>query len=283
MQNTRYWSLVLSFIFINILLVTSCKVKQNIVEPEDENGVVYDIKIAPKYVELDNLNRLYVVNENNVVINYSSENKEMYRYANNRRGNITDINVSNPLKILVFYGDFNQIVTLDNTLSPIKEFGLSDLGFSDISAVAITNDDLYWIYDPMRFRLLKINESGNVINESSNVQDFGVDSVNIVKIRESGNFVVLLDPDKGFYIFDNLGQFIRAFPASDVRTFQFDGRNIFYYTSTGLKTFNLTFFERMNVSTPPVFDFETLKYIVYSLDEYLEVHKKGINKKSKKK
>jgi len=263
-------------ITLMVILVSSCASKKNI--PNVIPSVVekYDIAVQPIFAEVDNLGRLYVLDDKNRIINYKPDLTEQYRFANTRSGQVTTLDVTNPLKVVAFYDDFNQVKVLDNTLSIINELNLADK-FADISACGVTNDGHLWVFDPVQFKLIKINDSGVKVMESSNVNDFGMVDVKITDIREKGNFVVLCDRNKGFYIFDNLGQYLYFFESKDIKSFQFDGRNIYYYTSTGLKSYSVKFKERLILGVPIDVNKSGLKYILYNAGEFIEVNQNGLN------
>jgi hypothetical protein len=258
------------------ILVSSCASKKNI--PDVMPSVVdkYDIAVQPIFAEVDNLGRIYVLDDKNRIINYKPDLTEQYRFANTRSGQVTTLDVTNPLKVVAFYDDFNQVKVLDNTLSIINELNLGDK-YADISACGVTNDGHLWIFDPVQFKLIKINDTGVKVMESSNVNDFGMVDVKIKDIREKGNFVVLCDRNKGFYIFDNLGQYLYFFESKDIKSFQFDGRNIYYYTSTGLKSYSVKFKERLLLGVPINVNKAGLKYILYNAGEFIEVNQNGLN------
>jgi hypothetical protein len=263
-------------ITLMVILVSSCASKKNIPNVIPSIVEKYDIAVQPIFAEVDNLGRLYVLDDKNRIINYKPDLTEQYRFANTRSGQVTTLDVTNPLKVVAFYDDFNQVKVLDNTLSIINELNLADK-FADISACGVTNDGHLWVFDPVQFKLIKINDSGVKVMESSNVNDFGMVDVKITDIREKGNFVVLCDRNKGFYIFDNLGQYLYFFESKDIKSFQFDGRNIYYYTSTGLKSYSVKFKERLILGVPIDVNKSGLKYILYNAGEFIEVNQNGLN------
>jgi len=262
---------VLGFFLINI----ACNVTKD-AGLKDESKRNFDIKVKVKIAEVDNLGRIYVVDDKNRLINYKPDLSEQYRYANTKGGIITSIDVNNPLKIVAFYDDFNHVKIFDNTLTTILELNLADK-FIDISACGVSNDGGLWLYDPTQFKLIKANENGQVVFESSNVNDFGMADVKITDIREKSNYVVLCDRSKGFYFFDNLGQYIFHFAASDILSFQFDGRIVFYYTPTGLKSYSIKFKERQMIGFPLEMKKEGLKYILHQGSDFYEINQHGIN------
>ncbi len=262
-------------ICVTVSAFFSCTSTKKVVD-SNEPKANFDINIPVQLAEVDNLGRIYVVDDKNRIINFKPDYNEQYRYANKKSGSVSSVDVTNPLRIVVFYDDFNQIKIFDNTLTVINELNLADK-FADISAAGVTNDGNLWVFEPTQFKLLKIKDNGTVIYETSNVNDFGMSDVKINDIREKGNFVVLCDKSKGFYIFDNMGQYMHHFEASDIRSFQFDGRNIFYYTTTGLKNYSVKFKERNMLSIPPNLTRDGLKYILYQNGDLLTVYNSGVS------
>jgi hypothetical protein len=246
--------------------------------PEVLSQREYDIPVTSSVVKVDNLNRLYLADDKNRVINFAPDNRELYRYANNRSGYLSTIDVSNPLRIVLFYDDFNHVKIMDNTLTVISEMALSET-FSDITACSSSNDGHLWIYDPVQFRLLKIRDNGSIITESSNVHDFGMTDVQISDIIEKNNTVVLCDRQRGFYFFDNLGQYKFHYPAPGIRSLFFDGRHVIYYTeSEGLQTLDTASRNRTPLSHPlKISPGEDLQYILFHEGDYFYVFRHGID------
>ncbi|MBK9254759.1 MAG: hypothetical protein IPM42_04665 [Saprospiraceae bacterium] len=242
----------------------------------------FDIKIESRIAEADHLGSIYVVTQNNILIKYDQTNTEKYRYANKRSGQITHLDVTNPMKILAFFDDFNRIIILDNTLTEITEIDLETSGFTDISAVCIANDDQYWVYDPVQFKLFKVNNRGVITTETSNTNDFGMSGKQIVSIRESGNYVVLMDHESGFWFFDNLGQYIKNYQSRDVKSFQFDGRQIYYFNPDGLNRFSILLSEHNLFDLSGVRNTQNIKNILFTQDSFIMIYPDGINRERRK-
>ncbi len=258
-----------------ISLLTNCTTAQDIKSPSDIKKS-FDLVVKVRIGDVDNLGRIYIVDDKNKFINYKPDLKEQYRYANTKSGSISTIDVTNPLNIIAFYDDFNQVKIFDNTLTIINEVNLSDK-FVDISACGISNDGQLWIYDPSQFKLLKINENGQVILESSNVNDFGMSDVNISIIKEKSNVVILIDKSKGFYFFDNFGQYLFHFKESDILSVQFDGNQVIYFTPSGLKTYTIATKECKPVELPFEIQKTGLKFVLYQANNYYEFNHNGLN------
>lgn len=257
------------------ICISSCAISQQ--KPLQNFGQdSFKIRESIRLAEIDNLGRIYIVNNKNIIINYKQDFKEQYRYADTKIGAVSSIDVSNPLKITIFYDDFNKVKIMDNTLTVIRELNLSE-NFSDITACGTANDGNLWIYDPIQFKLLKINESGEKLVETSNVNDFGMQNVHITDVREKSNIVATVDRDNGFYFFDNLGQYLFHYPVKGIKSFQFDGTRIIYYTDTGLHIFTLKCKETSILTLPKAINTSTVNTILVHNNDAFIIHDNGLD------
>ena len=107
------------------------------------------------YFTTDKLKRIYAVTDDNELIQYDSNGKELFRYNNNTLGELTYIDTSNPFNLLLFYSEFQTVITLDRTLSPTGNLNLLTTEVGDAAAVALSNDNQLWVYDAASLQLKK--------------------------------------------------------------------------------------------------------------------------------
>ncbi len=272
-KNLKSWSRILMYA---CLLMLSCAHKAVL----QQQSISADINVKPRLADIDNLGRIYVVDEKNTIINFRPDFTEMYRYANNRKGQISSVDLTNPLKVVVFYDDFNHLKIFDNTLTLISELDLGDT-FADVTAAAASNDGNLWVYDPVQFKIMKISENGKIMMETTNVNDFGMNQIKVTAIKEKNNVLVVCDPSKGFYFFDNLGQYLFHYAAKEIVHFQFDGNSIIYYTKEGLCSFSLKTKEKYTYDIYDANEKEGVKYIMMYDGSMYVVSNFGIQKMNK--
>ncbi len=96
-------------------------------------------------IGLDNFNASYFL-VNNSLIKKTSE--KIINYNNIQLGNIESINTFNPLKINVFYKDFNSVIILDNRLAEIYkiDFNANKL-YKNVSHISTGYDNTIWIFN----------------------------------------------------------------------------------------------------------------------------------------
>jgi hypothetical protein len=123
------------------------------------------------YVGFDGLSNHYFIKNNVFSKQYE---KQKWDYKNVALGKITSVDFINPLQIVVFYEDFNTIITLDNQLNEIQKFNLFDIDNTLFaSKVGMASQNQFWIYNALTqqivlFDYLKNSSKniGNPIQES---------------------------------------------------------------------------------------------------------------------
>ena len=229
-------------------LLVSCSIKtSHIITPDTKK----DIPVVVKLMDIDVLGNIYVVNNENQLIKYNETGEQQALYYNKRLGDIHSIDVSNPLSILVFFKDFGIVLRLDNTLSEITRLDFStNNSFEDITAVCLSNDNKYWIYDVQKHEVFKIDEKFNILSETSSLYDVAIRKSEVFKMQESGNNLLVLTKENGIAVFDNYGQHIKTIYDYGIKDFQFDGKQLIYKANTSYKYQKIQFHKASFIGLP---------------------------------
>lgn len=123
-----------------------------------------------KILEVDKLGYIYLVDDNNEITKFDADYKPLFTYSLRGLGDIHQLNVDNPQKLMAYYADYNNLIFLDNTLSEINRLDLESLSLWDTQGATLARDNSIWLLDNANIRLLKINEAGKVLL-STNEQD----------------------------------------------------------------------------------------------------------------
>jgi hypothetical protein len=151
------------------LLVGFCGFSQN---PKLKTTAIDTLSIEDKtYIGFDGLGNNYFL-KNNVLI--KQKDTQLWEYKNLSLGKITSVDYINPLKIAVFYEDFNTIITLDNQLNEIQKLNLFDVDNSIFaSKIGMASQNQFWIYNSLTQQILLFDylkntskNIGNPIQES---------------------------------------------------------------------------------------------------------------------
>ena len=104
------------------------------------------------YIGFDGLGNNYYIKDN---VFTKQKEAEKWEYKNVALGKITSVDYVNPLKIVVFYEDFNTIITLDNQLNEIQKLNLFDIDNTIFaSKIGLASQDQFWIYNSLTQQIL---------------------------------------------------------------------------------------------------------------------------------
>jgi len=79
---------------------------------------------------------------------HKMKDNKTFEYKNVSLGKITTVDIKNPLKILLYYENFNTVILLDNQLNEVQKINFSENGGSlVVSGIGIATQNQLWIYD----------------------------------------------------------------------------------------------------------------------------------------
>ncbi|MBK8660024.1 MAG: hypothetical protein IPN22_14435 [Bacteroidetes bacterium] len=204
-------------------------------------------------IAVDNFSNFYLVADKKIQ-KYNPDGKYLFPYEEFRYGKIGAVDVSNPMKILVFYPDFSTVVTLDKFLSPLTTYNFFTMGYQNITAVASSIDGRVWFYDNVDFKLKKIDESGKVFRESQPVNVLLEEALNPNFILERDTKVYVNDPEIGVLVFDMYGSYSKTIPLKGLKKFQVLQDQIVFFDDAHLKSYNTFTLETKSLTLPDTSD-----------------------------
>lgn len=168
------------------------------------------------FFELDILGQLYFINRSEVK-KYSADGKLLKTYSNLYYGDITYIDVSDPMNLLVFYEDNNLLLMLDNQLS-IKNspIDLNDLGYGQANLVCLSYGNGFWIFDPISQSLIRFNNLLGLTENSGNLLNITGYQLHPIQLIERDNQLILRDKEFGIFVFDRFGNYIKRLPFENI-------------------------------------------------------------------
>lgn len=177
-------------------------------------GEVFIVKGTFTNFYLDNFANIYLISNNNKIIKYNSTGDSLAVYNDTRRyGDIYFVDVTNPLKLVLYYKDFLTIVVLDRFLNAINTIDLRKLNIYQAKAVALSYDNNYWVFDQVNNVLVKIDDQGNVLFKTGDFRMIFNYAFNPDKIIDTNGQLYLYDANSGWMIFDYYGGFRKYLPA----------------------------------------------------------------------
>lgn len=162
------------------------------------------IKKAPlesqTLIGMDNYGNIYTINQS--TFQKKEENKTL-TYSNVQLGNITSANVFNPLKINLFYKNFNTAIILDNRLAEIYKIDFnSKQPYKNVSHISTGYDNTLWLFNQENQQLELYDYKANTIRATS----IPVQS-NVLDIKSNYNYCWLLT-ESNLYTYNYFGSVI---------------------------------------------------------------------------
>lgn len=169
---------------------------------------------------VDNLGNLYVINTDNQLKKIGPSGDSLAVFNDVRRyGNIYSMDVTNPLKILIYYREFATVVTVDRFLNIRNTIDLRNINIFQAKAVGISYDNNIWVYDEQEARLKRVADDGSLIDQTADLRQVLDSLPDPGFLCDQGDNVYLYDPQKGIYLFDHYGAFRKLLPFTGWKDF----------------------------------------------------------------
>lgn len=194
----------------------------------------------------------YYLHTRTEIFKYNPYDTLFSRYSELQNGNITFMDVSNPMKITVFYANVSKVLFLDNTLNPtFTATDLYALQLETATLVCSSYDNGFWVFDAPTFSLTRINGFGEVDRTVKNINQLtGTDDLKPVALREKENLLYLADPDQGLFVFDIFGGFLKKWALPGIGDFSVIQKNIYYLRDNRLYKFDTRLLEESSTALP---------------------------------
>lgn len=196
-----------------------------------------------KAFTVDNLDNLYLLSSTNRLkkINANGDSAGVFNDVK-KFGQASLIDVSNPLKVLLYYRDFATIVVLDRFLNIRNTIDLRKQNILQVRAIAQSYDNKIWLYDELENKLKKIDEDGKVLQETPDFRLLFGEAPIPHKIFDQDQYVYLYDSAKAVFVFDYFGTLKNKILISGWSNFKVAGKYIFGSDNNKLYRYNITTF-----------------------------------------
>lgn len=199
---------------------------------------------------MDNLGNIYTL-KNDELKKFDSKGKLLATYSNKRLGTIDQIDLSDPLRVLLFYKNFSQLVFLDNMLSEnLSPVLLLDVGIQQASLACSSHDNSIWVYNGMNNELIWIDHGLKIKQRTGNISRMLQLNLSPNYLTEESNALYLNNPATGILVFDIYGTYYKTIPIKGLKDFQVLNNKLFYLTKGYLKSFGLKTLQTDSIALP---------------------------------
>jgi hypothetical protein len=190
-------------------MLVSCMLKAQD-NQDDTLQVTFSVFIRGDFTdaETDNLNNIIVLNKNGRVTKYNERGDSIACFNEiTKIGRPNAIDVSNPMKILLWSQRNATLTLLDRWLSQRNQIRINEPGANAVQAIACSYDNNIWYFNPIDQQLKKIDDQNQLLLESNDMRSVTGESINPIFLQDRDGWVMLQDTSKGIFLFDQFGVF----------------------------------------------------------------------------
>jgi len=203
---------------------------------------------------VDNLGNIFLINTSNQIKKLNSHFDSTAVYNDVKRyGSIYNVDVSNPLKVLVYYKDFATVVILDRQLNTRNTIQLRAHNILQVKVIAQSYDNNIWLFDEVDNKLKKIDESGNLLLETSDFRLLFEEDTMPQSLIDINGLLYLYNSKKGWTIFDYYGGLKNQYPLSNWQDVQVTDYNLHGHDSSFYFIANPKLLQYSNIKLPSIF------------------------------
>jgi hypothetical protein len=222
----------------------------------------YPYEVADAVV--DNLDNLYIITMQDQLKKYNANGDSVAVYNGVRRfGKLHSVDVSNPMKLLLFYKDFSSVVILDRLLSMRGTVDLRQNNILQASAIGASYDNKIWIFDSYENKLKKLDEQGSLLQETPDFRVLFGQSIVPQQILDRDGLLYLYDSTKGLFVFDYYGALKRKLPLSKWSNIVINGKSVLGISDNGINNISTATLMERHYQFPKNFQ----SYYRYSLSQ----------------
>ena len=225
-----------------ILIALLCCYAAVATQAQSDTAFSFLKTIKGNYTDLniDNLGNIYLISSGNQLkkINANGDSVGVFNDVK-RYGNVASIDVTNPLKILLYYKNFATVVALDRFLNIRNTINFRKKNIFSVQSIATSYDNNIWLFDEQDFKLKKIDEEGRLLQESTDFRMLFDSVPSPTQLTDKENYIYLYDPEKGFYIFDYYSSFKNRLPFLGWTNVAVSEKNMYGFSNNTLHSYQL--------------------------------------------
>jgi hypothetical protein len=190
------------------------------------------------YAAIDRPGDFYAVTVNGQIQRFDRDGKLTLLYKAEKVPTLFDPRDGS--RLFAYYRDDQHYEFLNPSFRPISSFRIDSAFAIQPWLICPSGEHKLWILDRADQSLKKINVKAlevelEVVVDSVLIED----ATSFKTMREYQNFVFLLSPARGIFVFNNLGKHIKTIAAEGVRSFNFLGEELYFLQGDKLEFMNL--------------------------------------------
>ncbi len=198
--------------------------------------------IADKFISKDNFNSTYIIKDNSLI---KITALDTLRYSNFQLGNNLEVNTFNPLKINLFYSNFNTVIILDNRLAEIAKVDFNTIPeYKNISHITTGFDNTIWVFN-QDFQQLELFDFKTLKTRYKTIPV----SSKVLSLTSNYNYCWLLTQNY-LYCYNYFGSLVYKLPNNGFINLQATKENLIIEDQNGLSYYNSKDKQKIEIEQP---------------------------------
>jgi len=215
----------------------------------------YELELIREYsaiknmIAVDRLGNIYSLQEG--ILKRFDSHLSIATYSNPAFGHITHVDVSNPLGLVVFFGEFGVVVILDRNLTERRVITTAEFGGDDMpQLVSSSSKGGFWAFFETSSKLARFSDQGLKQVESIEIIRNHPQFSHPFYMKEYGERVYLAA--SGIWAFDLFGNYLfNIIPELSAQKFQVTDNKVVWLEDQQLRLYDMTLGVYKHVRLPP--------------------------------
>jgi hypothetical protein len=219
----------------------------------DSLQLLKSISIVGHIISTDKSGNVYCATNKNTIYRFDANGDSTGFFNTVRRGKISQIDATNPMRILVFYNDVPQLIFLDKMMSAKSSIDLKSLKIYDCPSISNSADGLVWAYHTINAELVKIDDNAKISSSSFNFLQLFQTNVQPIFITEQERMLFVIDTNLGILKFDQFGNYLTTYHFSP-KELQYVNKQLVFYIDGEIVNYNLQTLQEKKLIIPNAVD-----------------------------
>lgn len=223
--------------------------------------LVMTIPAKANNFEVDPLGNIYLIDQSKLIM-LNPLGEKLHEYSNPMLGDISSVDVTDPLRLIVFYRESNQMEFLNNALAEIASpIDFHDYGIFAAQLVCGSGMNRVWVFDTENRQLVQFDKNMGVVQKSPAIDQIIEGNCLPDLLFEKQNQVFLNCPDYGVLVFDQFGSFSKKFPKKEMKSFCIEGGDYYFQVGSDFFKYSKMNFQEEKISIPDSKNRRKIKYV----------------------
>lgn len=236
------------FRFVRVLLVLISCLWSSFLWSQDTMVLLKSIPCIGQTFTTDKAGSIYIAQDKGV-FRYDENGDSTGFFAAVRRGQIQQIDATNPMRILLYYPEIPQVTVLNRVMVEQANLDLKKVNIYNCPTIGYSADGDTWVFNYFTNELRKLKDDLTFQPLNINLQQLFGKNILPLQITEQDRYLFLVDSTEGIIKLDRFGNYVTTYhlPATEI---QYIKHQMVYREKDSLKVYNTQTIQEKSLPLP---------------------------------